>query len=108
MEKYENELEKMREEHKRREMAMHEQVDRLNGEVEEKDERIRSTNFSEDKNKDASSKTNESIQKFVNEIKDLKIQNQNLKKEIEAVKENQRRVVTPVQKSGCLKSCVVF
>lgn len=87
---------------------MHEQVDRLNGEVEEKDERIRTLDFSAEKNDGDKSKTKESIQKFANEIKDLQLQNQDLKKQIESVKENQRKLVTPVQKGGCLKSCVVF
>lgn len=109
LETYTKELEKMREEHRKRELALHEQVHRLNSEIDEKDSKINDLSSNHEKNKEENdNKNKESITKFANEIKDIEIQNQQLKKEIETLKENQRRVVTPAQRSGCLKSCVVF
>ena len=108
-ENYAKELEKLRAEHRHRENEMNSHVEKLDTEIKEKELRISTMNLSATKGKGKEdNRKNNAVDNFVQEMKEKERENQELRKEIEAIKESHRKVATVETKGGCLKSCVVF
>ena len=104
------EINKIKEDNKGVENALREQINRLSREIEEKETRMLSINFSaeaakeekiEEKKEENKTEENkeEVITEYISKLKTLEIENQELK----------RKLVTihPEPKAGCLSSCII-
>lgn len=102
---YARELAQLRAQHHQREKDMKDQAKKLDEEIQEKDLRISSVGLNSEKK---NNRNKDSLEKFIKEMKEKEQENQNLRMEIESLKESHRKMASVQSKKGCLSSCEVF
>ena len=111
LEGYENQIDRERRELKDQERNLHDEISRLSLELQQRETLIMTMDLQEnhDDAEDESSKIeeNQSVAKYINEMKQVEAENNRLKVELTQLK-NRPQPVQATNQGGCLKSCSIF